>query len=93
MNPLPRRRAVGPLLWRRSVLAGYLPGSPHPRSLAFGRNMHGKPALVGPRTTAGGHRLRFNLTHTGDMIGLAVTGGWPAQLLPPPPRHAKGRCL
>ncbi|PRW56999.1 L-aminoadipate-semialdehyde dehydrogenase-phosphopantetheinyl transferase isoform X2 [Chlorella sorokiniana] len=57
----------------RSVLAGYLPGSPHPRSLVFGRNMHGKPALLGPHTTAGGHRLRFNLTHTGAMIGLAVT--------------------
>ena len=64
-----------PHLCRRSVLAGYLPGSPHPRSLVFGRNMHGKPALLGPHTTAGGHRLRFNLTHTGAMIGLAVTGG------------------
>lgn len=57
------------------MLAGYLPGSPHPRSLVFGRNLHGKPALLGPHTTAGGHRLRFNLTHTGAMIGLAVTGG------------------
>lgn len=68
--PNPRMRC------RRSVLAGYLPGAPHPRSLLFERNQHGKPRLNGAAATAAGHRLRFNLTHTASMIGLAVTGGW-----------------
>ena len=59
----------------RSVLAGYLPGAPHPRSLAFDRNPHGKPRLLGPAVaTPAGHELRFNLTHTPSMIGLAITG-------------------
>jgi len=59
----------------RSVLASYLAGTPHPRTLLFGRNAHGKPHLLWPTATPGGHTLRFNLTHTASLIGLAVTGG------------------
>lgn len=59
----------------RSVLSAYLAGSPHPRSLLFERNSHGKPRLVRPSATPAGHTLRFNLTHTPSLIGLAVTGG------------------
>lgn len=56
------------------MLASYLAGSPHPRALLFERNPHGKPALLWPTATPGGHTLRFNLTHTASLIGLAVSG-------------------
>lgn len=59
----------------RSVLAGYLPSGPPPRSLLFEKNAHGKPRLLRPAATSSGHRLRFNLTHTSTLIGLAVSGG------------------
>jgi 4'-phosphopantetheinyl transferase len=62
----------------RSVLAGYLPSGTPPRSLLFEKNMHGKPRLLWPASTPSGHMLRFNLTHTSTLIGLAVSGGGPA---------------
>ena len=42
----------------------------HPSALIFSRNQHGKPELCHPPTS-----LRFNLTHTPGLIGVAVTTG------------------
>lgn len=73
---------LGRLLVRcflRSVLARYVAptgnGGARPASAAalqFVRNAHGKPELASPCTTPSGHRLRFNLTHTGGLVGMAV---------------------
>jgi len=41
-------------------------------ALQFVRNAHGKPELSHPRITSSGHYLRFNLTHTGGLVGMAV---------------------
>lgn len=68
----------------RSVLSRYLqpssgaahgmePSLIHPGALVFERNAHGKPELVVP--VAAAVRLRFNLTHTPGLVGVAVTAG------------------
>jgi 4'-phosphopantetheinyl transferase len=49
----------------RSILARYLDADP--ASLVFERGPHGKPALVNPATT-----LRFNVSHSEDLLLLAV---------------------
>lgn len=54
----------------------------HPASLVFSRNKHGKPELCHPATP-----LRFNLTHTPGLIGLAVAVGGSVGL----DAEAKGR--
>lgn len=48
----------------RGILARYLHGEPH--QFSFSTNSHGKPAL-------NGHRLEFNLSHSGDFALIAVT--------------------
>lgn len=61
----------------RSVLCGYLGGGAAPAELAFARNAHGKPELLegldggggGGARTPEGVPLRFNLTHTGSLLG------------------------
>ena len=68
---------LGRLLARalvRSVLPRYLDGGTAPAELAFARNAHGKPELLGGTEGGGvctpqGLPLRFNLTHTGSLIG------------------------
>lgn len=42
-----------------------------PRGLSFVAGMHGKPLLIGSNGEPG--RLRFNLSHSGDVALLAVT--------------------
>lgn len=77
-----RRRA----LWARSrgvlraLLARYLDADP--RELQFALGAHGKPRLQSePRETGGdggsgpGEHLRFNLSHSGELMLLAVTAG------------------
>lgn len=95
----------------RSILARYLAAeaspepAPHPSSLRFVRNAHGKPELLHPsvardQTCCGvatsadyveeareyergvaslkdptGSRLRFNVTHTAGLIGVAIARG------------------
>jgi 4'-phosphopantetheinyl transferase len=49
----------------RSILGRYL--ETDPAALIFERGPHGKPALAGPVTT-----LRFNLSHSEDLLLLAV---------------------
>ncbi len=53
----------------RRVLAGYL--GIDPTECGFENNPHGRPALV----ARGGEALSFNLSHTRDLIVLAVTRG------------------
>lgn len=53
----------------RRVLGGYL--GIDPRSCAFARNEHGRPSLA--NTGQNGDSLRFNISHTRDLIVLAVT--------------------
>jgi phosphopantetheinyl transferase len=77
-----RRRA----LWAcsrgvlRALLGSYLDADP--RELRFALGAHGKPRLRSePRETRGdggsgpGEDLRFNLSHSGELMFLAVTAG------------------
>lgn len=68
---LDRRRRdrwrAGRALLRRT-LAGYLEQGP--AQLRFGYGAHGKPFLAGEE---GPHGLRFNLSHAGELLLLAVT--------------------
>lgn len=52
----------------RALLARYLGADADPRELRFAAGPHGKPELVGGAADGpgGGHRLRFNLSHSGD---------------------------
>jgi 4'-phosphopantetheinyl transferase len=54
----------------RSVLSRYIGNLATPSSLTFERNEHGKPEISHPKAS-----LRFNLTHTPGLIGVAVTNG------------------
>ncbi len=66
VSPLDQRRfAVGRGLLRR-ILGRYLDQSP--ASIRFQSNPHGKPSLDGTP-------LRFNLSHSGSLMLLAVTSG------------------
>ncbi len=72
---LPARKRV---LWARSrgvlraLLGRYLDRDP--RALRFVLGPHGKPALAREGTDAG-EDLRFNLSHSGELALVAVTGG------------------
>lgn len=61
----------------RSVLVQYLPAGicNDPSGLVFHRSRHGKPALVGVRPDPAEPPLRFNLTHTDGLVGVAVALG------------------
>jgi len=52
----------------RTILAGYLLVEPH--EIEFGTGLHGKPEIRTPGTL-----LRFNLSHSDDLMLLAVTHG------------------
>ena len=52
----------------RLILAHYAGGDP--RALQFAPGPHGKPELISPPTA-----LRFNLSHSDDLLLLAVTHG------------------
>ena len=52
----------------RTILAGYLDADPH--EIAFTTGPHGKPAILNPATL-----LRFNVSHSGDLMLLAITHG------------------
>jgi 4'-phosphopantetheinyl transferase len=52
----------------RTVLSRYIGSQTLPSSLVFERNQHGKPEIIHPKAS-----LRFNLTHTPGLVGLAVT--------------------
>jgi 4'-phosphopantetheinyl transferase len=54
----------------RSVLSRYLGDQTTPSSLVFERNEHGKPEILHNKAS-----LRFNLTHTPGLVGVAVTNG------------------
>ncbi|KAG7668045.1 putative 4'-phosphopantetheinyl transferase [Nannochloris sp. 'desiccata'] len=54
----------------RIVLSRYINSQTLPSSLVFERNEHGKPEIAHPKAS-----LRFNLTHTPGLIGVAVTSG------------------
>jgi 4'-phosphopantetheinyl transferase len=60
-----RSRFVASRAVLRNVLSSYLAADPS--SLVFERGPHGKPALSGMPTT-----LRFNLSHSEDLLLLAV---------------------
>ena len=55
----------------RALLGRYLEGDP--RALAFELGAHGKPALVDDAGHASD--LRFNLSHSGELVLVAVTTG------------------
>ncbi len=65
------------VLWARSrgmlraLLGRYLEADP--RELRFALGAHGKPALYGDAGGASG--LRFNLSHSGELMLVAVTAG------------------
>jgi len=54
----------------RTVLSRYISSQTSPSSLVFERNEHGKPEIIHPKAF-----LRFNLTHTPGLVGVAVTNG------------------
>jgi 4'-phosphopantetheinyl transferase len=62
-----RRRFVAARGALRSILAGYL--SMHPRQLTFSYGPYGKPSV---RNSP--HDIRFNLSHSNDLMILAVCG-------------------
>jgi 4'-phosphopantetheinyl transferase len=68
--PGDRRRFVSARVFLRKTLATYLSVSPFELSFVYGA--FGKPGLS-PRPD--GTRVEFNLSHSGDMAILAVTGG------------------
>jgi 4'-phosphopantetheinyl transferase len=57
----------------RRVLGGYL--GIDPRACAFTTNPHGRPALATGAGESAAAPLAFNLSHTRDLIVLAVTRG------------------
>jgi 4'-phosphopantetheinyl transferase len=58
----------------RRVLGGYL--GIDPRACEFTTNEHGRPALnTAAHSSAGAAPLHFNLSHTRDLVVLAVTRG------------------
>jgi 4'-phosphopantetheinyl transferase len=61
-----RDRFLATRLFLRKVLGAYL--NEAPSALRFVTGPHGKPRLAGPL-----HRLRFNLSHSDDLLLLAVT--------------------
>lgn len=65
-----RERVADSDAFKRGVLGRYVDAAPE--CLEFEEGEHGKPALVGaPRP------LEFNLSHSGDWLICAVTGGIP----------------
>lgn len=66
-GPAVRARWVAARLGLRRVLAHYVDADPADIELRLGS--HGKPALADP-----GMALRFNLSHSGDLALIAVTG-------------------
>lgn len=70
LNPLLRRRFFVTRLLVRHILASYLPL--RPEELRFLVSPAGKPALVGEEGAAG---VRFNITHSGDLLLVAVCRG------------------
>src|SRR6202034_1957975 len=56
---------------RKSLLAAYLGASPD--TLRFEANEFGKPALA--RESQNGDDLRFNVSHSGSVVAMAVTRG------------------
>ena len=61
-----RRRFIAARTLLRRTLASYLDSNP--AALAFTSGPHGKPALA-----AAGSEIRFNLSHSGEIVVLAVT--------------------
>lgn len=80
-----RRRYVATRALVRAVLAGYLDRPP--ASLPLVRGPHGKPRLDGPGS------LRFNVSHSGTIVVVAVTAGTEigvdVELVRPVERHAQ----
>lgn len=64
-----RLRFLAARAMQRTVLAHYAPGV-DPASLRFVTGVHGKPELA-PEFAALG--LHFNVTHTGGLVGIAVS--------------------
>lgn len=60
-----RRRFIGAHAAVRTILAGYL--ECEPRAIRFAAGPHGKPRLAAPVSS-----LRFNLSHSRDVMLLAV---------------------
>ena len=54
----------------RAILAGYL--SAEPQHLRFAYTAHGKPFLRDSQ-----HDIQFNLSHSGDLMVVAVCRNWP----------------
>jgi len=46
-----------------------------PSQLSLNRSDHGKPALVHDHQLGTSHHVRFNLTHTDGLVGVAVALG------------------
>ena len=65
-----RTRFVAAHAILRKILAQYLENGTGGKSLEFKIGSHGKPALTGPAALCG---LHFNLTHSEDLMLLAVT--------------------
>lgn len=63
--PIDRERFIATRGILRHILAGYL--DVDPREVLFETGTHGKPGI------AGGGTLRFNLSHSGEIMLLAVT--------------------
>ena len=63
-----RDRYVATRALVRTILAAYL--GEDPSALRFANGSHGKPALIDSRTF-----MRFNLSHSDDLMLLAVTFG------------------
>jgi 4'-phosphopantetheinyl transferase len=63
-----RDRFLATRLFLRDVIGGYL--QQPPRALRFAAGPHGKPCLAGASGS-----LRFNLSHSDDLLLLAVTTG------------------
>jgi 4'-phosphopantetheinyl transferase len=68
LRPDSRRRWVASRWALRSVLGRYLDREPAEIELRFGDR--GKPMLAAPES-----RLRFNLSHSGELALIAVAGG------------------
>jgi phosphopantetheinyl transferase len=68
LRPQARRRWVAARWALRGVLARYLEQEATGIELRFGER--GKPLLAAPES-----RLRFNLSHSGDLALIAVAGG------------------
>jgi 4'-phosphopantetheinyl transferase len=66
--PADRQRFLVGRAFMRTVLADCL-GRSDPARLQFAQMEHGKPELAGPDAS----KLHFNLSHTDDMLALAVS--------------------